>query len=184
MTEFSMKDLGELHNFLGIKIERTKAGMFLSQTSYMKNLFFRFKIDECKAAKTPMEITPWKEQDNLNEETLECVIEEKLYRELVGCFMYLMLITRPDLCTSVNYFSRFQSNVTDLHWNGLKRILRYIKDTLNYGLYYRRFESCNDVALLGYADADWAGEANRKSISGFFFRVYNAIVLWATRRLP
>ncbi|GAB1869619.1 Gag-pol polyprotein [Camponotus japonicus] len=182
MNEFSMKDLGKLHNFLGIKLERTKAGMFLSQSAYMKNLLSRFKVDECKAAKTPMEVNPWKEQDNLNKENLECIIEKKPYRELIGCLMYLMLTTRPDLSASVNYFSRFQSNATDLHWNGLKRILRYIRGTLNYGLFYRRSGSGNDAALMGYADADWAGDADRKSTSGFLFRVYNATVLWATRK--
>lgn len=182
MTEFSMKDLGKLNNFLGIKIERTKAGMFLNQTAYMKNLLSRFKMDECKAAKTPMEVKPWKEQDNPNEKNLECIVEKKPYRELIGCLMYLMLTTRPDLSASVNYFSRFQSNATDLHWNGLKRILRYIKGTLNYGLFYQRFGNGGGMTLPGYADADWAGDVDRKSTSGFLFRVYDATVLWTTRK--
>lgn len=106
-NEFSMKDLGKLRNFLEIKIERIKVGMFLRQATYMKNLLSRFNIDECKASKTPMEVNPWKEQDNQNKKNLECIVEKKPYRELIGCLMYLMLTTRPDLSASVNYYSRF-----------------------------------------------------------------------------
>lgn len=182
MNEFSMKDLGKLDNFLGIKIERTNEGMFLSQTVYMKNLLTRFNMDECKASKTPMEVTSWKEQDN--RENLNCIIEKKPYRELVGCLMHLMLTTRQDLSASVNYLIRFQTNATDLHWNGLKRILRYVKGTLDYGLFYQRSKSSN-VTLLGYADADWAGDTDRKSTSRFLIQVCNATivyVLWATRK--
>ncbi|EZA48641.1 Copia protein [Ooceraea biroi] len=91
--------------------------------------------------------------------------------------MYLMLTTRPDLSVSVNFFSRFQSNATDLHWNDLKRILRYIKGTLNYDLFYQRGNH-NRKTLLGYVDTDWAGGADRKSTSGFLFQV-----LWATRQI-
>ncbi|KMQ82162.1 retrovirus-related gag-pol polyprotein [Lasius niger] len=145
----------------------------------MKNLLTRFNMDECKASKTPMEVASWKEQDN--KENLICIIEKKPYRELVGCLMYLMLTTRPDLSPSVNYLSRFQSNGTDLHWNGLKRILRYVKGTLDYGLFYQWSES-SSVTLLGYADADWAGDTDRKSTSGFLLQVCNATALWATRK--
>lgn len=56
-----------------------------------------------------------------------------------------------------------------------------MKGTLNYGLFYRRSGNSNE-ALQGYAGADWTGDTDRKSTSGFLFRVYNAIVLWVTRK--
>jgi len=68
----------------------------------------------------------------------ETIIESKPYRELVGCrLMYLMLTTRPDLSTVVNFYSRFQSNAKLIHWKGLKRILRYVKGILNYRLLFK-----------------------------------------------
>ena len=113
--KFSMTDLGELNFFLGIKIERKEDGMYLSQTAYLKNLLKRFNMENCKPSKTPMEVKPPAEEDSTN-----CIIGKKPFRELVGCLMYVMLTTRPDISTAVNFYSRFQSNATETHWTGLK----------------------------------------------------------------
>lgn len=103
------------------------------------------------------------------------------YRELIGCLMYGMLAGRPDLSASVGYFSRFQSNPTDDHWNYLKRVLRYIKDTLSIKLVYKRDPS--NKLLVGFADADWGGDTNdRKSTSGYIFKVFNSTVSWSSRK--
>jgi len=120
-NKFLMKDLGKLQSFLGINIKRTSNALHMSQATYAQKLLKRFGMEECKPVKTSMEIKPPKNVD------AEVIDETKPYRELVGCLMYLMLTTRPDLSTAVNHFSRFQSNTTEAHWKGLKRILRYIQ---------------------------------------------------------
>jgi hypothetical protein len=102
--ELDMKDLVELHYILGIKIERTNDGMIVGQSTYLRNLLKRFNMEVCKPTKTPMEVKSRKETD-----LIECIIESKPYRELIGCLMYVMLNMRPNLSAAVNYYSRFQS---------------------------------------------------------------------------
>lgn len=173
--KFHMNDLGELYCFLGIKIDTKKEGLVLSQSTYLKNSLRRFGMEDCKPSKTPMEVKP-----STKLETTQSIIEIKPYRELVECLMYVMLTTRPDLSAAVNYYSRFQSNVTETHWKWLKRILRYIKDTIDLCLIYKKTSTS---PLVGYADSDWAGSVDdRKSTTAYLFEVFGAIVTWTTRK--
>ena len=74
------------------------------------------------------------------------------------------------------------SNPGTEHWTALKRVLRYIKGTLDVGL---QFNGCSQesVDLIGYADADWAGDiTERKSTSGYVFKVCGALVSWRSKR--
>ena len=68
------------------------------------------------------------------------------------------------------------------HWSGVKRVLRYIKGTLDQGLKFESSSDC-DINLHGYADADWAGDATtRKSTSGYMFSLAGATVSWKSKR--
>lgn len=100
---------------------------------------------------------------------------------LIGCLTYLALSSRPDISAAVNFFSRYQSAPTSEHWSHLKRILRYLKGTVNHGLTFRRNEG--SAPLVGYADADWGNDpADRRSISGNVFQVFDGTVSWMTRK--
>jgi len=80
-----------------------------------------------------------------------------------------MLATRPDLNFAVNYFSRYQHDQTEVRWKGLKRILRYIRGTLNnLNLSYSK-ETITEVSC--FVDADYGSESDRKSTSGFLVKV-------------
>lgn len=90
-------------------------------------------------------------------------LTKKPFRELVGCLMYLMLGSRPDICYTVNFFSRFQDKGTDEAWDCLKRVLRYLKSTTHLGLEFQRNEN---KELCCFVDADWGGDLNdRKSVT-------------------
>lgn len=177
MSEFKMTDLGPLHLFLGIKIDRTNEGMFLTQSQYIQNLLNRFGMANCNSAATPIELDPTQELQG------DCILETKPYRELIGCLSYLSLTTRPDISVAVNFYSRFQSNATDAQWVGLKRILRYLKGTMEVGMFYKQSKLPIET-LIGYADADFAGKTtnDKKSTSGYLFEVYGNNVMWATRK--
>lgn len=172
--EFDMTDMGRLKSFLGVKIEFRPNGMFLSQKVYTENLLKRFGMEHCNPKRTPL-------NTNHAEETEDekIITEEKPYRELVGCLSYLMLNTRPDICAAVHYFSRFQNNAKECHWNGLKGILRYLRGTTDFGLFFKR--TSEDI-LIGHADSDWAGDRSRKSTTGYLFKVYDATVCWVTKK--
>jgi len=89
------------------------------------------------------------------------------------------MATRPDICSAVNYFSQFQSEPTEEHWKGLKRILRYLQGTLDLGL---MISKRSEIPLTGYADADYANNYDRKSVTGFVVEVFGNTVSWCTRK--
>lgn len=103
--KFEMQDMGDLKHFLGINIRRNKEGLYLSQNNYLQALLKRFEMLECKESKTPMDPT----SITLGSEAPSPTVIKPV-RELIGCLMYVMLATRPDLSATVNICSRQQSN--------------------------------------------------------------------------
>lgn len=174
---FEMEDLGELKQFLGITVRRTSSGIYLNQKNYLSNLLERFGMKDCNKSSTPITENILTEEQ-INKEELS---SQKPIRELIGCLMYVMQGTRPDLSVSVNTCSRFQKYTTsDLLWKTLKGILRYVKGTLDYELF---FDKHCEEALVGFADSDWAGDkSDRKSTSGYLFKIYGGTVCWTTRK--
>lgn len=149
----------------------------LSQTHYLKNVLKKFDMFDCKPAATPIE----KGLNLMNGD--ENSLTNQPYRELIGCLTYATQTTRPDLCSSTNYFSRFQNCCTDEHYNYAKRILRYIRGTADLKLIYHRNESAD--ILTGYTDSDWAGDLNdRKSTSGYVFKIFGNTVSWLSQKQP
>jgi len=167
--KFKIKDMGEPQSFLGIEITREKGEMYLSQSSYLRSLLKRFKMEDCNPVKTmkvKLEIKSEKRTD-------------KPCRELIGCLMYVMTATRPDLSAAVNYLSRYQTNPTEELWVCLKRVLRYIKGTLDLKLCYRKGKQ--DV-LLAYADSNWNKSEDSRSTSGYLLQVFGNTVCWVTKK--
>lgn len=138
----------------------------------------KFEMSDCKQIGTPME-AGLKLERNGNANGIATL--QPPYRELIGYLMYVSLTTRPDLAFATNFFSRFQSNFGDEHFMYAKRILKYIKGTLDSKLVYQRNENADP--LTGFADADWANDTfDSKSISGFVFKVYGNVVSWSSRK--
>ena len=101
------------------------------------------------------------------------------YASAVRSLMYAMLCTRIDICYTVRLVSRYQSNPSKAHWKAVKRILRYLKGTMDYSLCYQG----KDMLLRGYTDADWAGDVDeRKYTSGFIFLLGNSAISWSSKK--
>lgn len=141
----------------------------------MENVIRKFGMNDCRAVETPMEKgLNLKKGDPNNLPNIP-------YRELMGCLTYATITTRPDICAVVNYFSRFQSCYTSEHFTHAKRILRYLKGTLDIKMVYCRDEKAE--LQVGFVDADFGNDINdRKSISSFVFKVFNNTVSWASRK--
>ncbi|KAL0324815.1 UNVERIFIED_CONTAM: Retrovirus-related Pol polyprotein from transposon RE1, partial [Sesamum radiatum] len=75
-----------------------------------------------------------------------------MYRKLVGSLIYLTL-TRPDISFAVGVMSRYLQNPKKYHLEAVRRILRYVKSTLGFGIMLKKGEDCR---LVGYCDADYA----------------------------
>lgn len=175
---FKMKDLGTVSSYLGINISHDlNSGVTkLNQTTYLKNVLKIFGMTDCNAVSTPMD--PNFKLSLINAESSDEKQEHRC-RKLIGCLMYAMTGTRPDLCFPVSFLSRFQSQASEELWVALKRVLRYIKGTVDLCLVYTKGDQC----LKGYADADWAGDlTERKSTSGYLFQVGPSTVVWSSKK--
>lgn len=102
------------------------------------------------------------------------------YREAVGSLMYLSIATRPDISFAVNQASRYLERPTTTQWKAVKRILKYIKGTVGYGLL---FNCDQNKELLTYSDADYAGDLEtRRSTTGYVLRFASGTIYWNSQR--
>ena len=175
-SKFQMKDMGGIRKFLNIEIEyNMKFGyMILSQKEAIGKLIQKFKMENCSSVQTP--IVNSKELYQSSPDVLQ---ENIPYRQLIGSLMFIMLASRPDICFSVTLLSRFLENPTPIHWKAAKRLIRYLKGTMDIGLVYR---SSNIGSLTIYTDSDWANSIDRKSISGMTIYHDGNLVSWSSRK--
>jgi hypothetical protein len=175
-VRFQMKELGQLKHFLGLEVDRTREGIFLCQQKYSKDLLKRFGMLECKPISKPME--PNAKMCAHEGKDLE---DATMYRQLVGSLIYLTL-TRPDISYAVSVMSRYMQNPKKPHLEAVRRILRYVKSTIDYGLLYKKGEDCK---LVGYCDADYAGDHDtRRSTTGYVFKLGSGTISWCSKRQP
>ena len=174
-ARFAVTDMGELHHFLGVKIVQLEGQIWIGQPSYSKDLLVRFRLEESKPTATPMDVgCKLMKAENENE-----MCDKQLYQSAVGSLLYLSTRTRPDIAFAVGSFARFNSQPSNEHWSAVKRIMRYLKGTIHLGLVYD--DEGDD--LVGYSDADWAGDCNdRKSTSGYSFLLSGAVVSWRSKK--
>ena len=93
--------------------------------------------------------------------------------------MFAAIVSRPDIMHAVGVVSRFLENHTNMHWNAVKRIIKYLNGTINYSI---KYESSCSYNLVGYADADYAGDSQtRRSTTGYIFKLCNGPVTWASK---
>jgi hypothetical protein len=170
-TKFEMSDLGLLSFYLGIEVQQHAEGISLCQAHYASRILQLGGMEGCNSAHTPME-----ERLRLSRESTAEEVDATEYRRIVGSLRYLVH-TRPDLAFAVGFVSRFMERPTKEHMMAVKRILRYVAGTINYGLHYRR--KTKEVRLIGYSDSDLAGDIDtRKSTSGTLFFFGNCLVSW------
>ncbi|CAL8995682.1 unnamed protein product [Prunus brigantina] len=172
-VEFELKDLGDLHYFLGIQISRTNSGLFLSQSKYVQDLLVKTEMTEAKACDTPC--LPY---HRLLKDDGQPYGNPTLYRSIVGALQYLTF-TRPDIAFSVHQVCQFMQTPMVSHFTAVKRILRYLKGTMSFGLRYTR----GNLNLTAFSDADWAGDPNdRRSTTGLVVFLGSNPVSWSSKK--
>ncbi|KAL0415961.1 UNVERIFIED_CONTAM: Retrovirus-related Pol polyprotein from transposon RE1 [Sesamum latifolium] len=131
---------------------------------------------ECNSVNTPIECGV-----KLSKDDGARKVDSTTFRSLVGSLRYLTY-TRPDILFAGGLVSQFMENPSEEHMNAAKRILRYLKCTFNYGIFYT---SSNDVCLKGYCDSDYAGDVDdRKSTTEFVFYFGENTISWCSRKQP
>ena len=114
-----MKDLGNLHYFLGLKVTQSLQGLFLSQVKYARDILIRAELHDSKPIATSMVVSHHLTFDG------PLFHSPTIYRSLVGSLQYLT-ITRPDITHEVNSISQFMHAPRESHFQAIKRILRYV----------------------------------------------------------
>ena len=99
------------------------------------------------------------------------------YASAMGCLMYAMVCTRPDLAQAISAISKFLSNPGRSHWDAVKWIFRYLRGTTNYGLMFSRHQSV--PSFVGYVDADYTRDLDdRRSTTGYMFTLSRGPICW------
>ena len=176
--KFDIKDMGKLHYFLGIEVlQKQKTGdIWIGQSNYTENLLKKCNMQDSKPVSTPADAS----QKLVNAADGEECVKQQQYQSIVGSLLYLSVSSRPDITYSVSTLAKFSSQPNKQHWTALKRVLRYLKGTVHYGITYTRKSS---KECVGYSDADWAGDLDdRKSTSGYLFQVSGGAVTWRSKK--
>jgi hypothetical protein len=176
--EFALKDLGELHYFLGIEVTKIQDDILLSQNKYATEILQRAGMMKCKHVDTPLLVS---EKLSAYEGDVLGPEDATRYRNLVGGLQCLTL-TRPDLAVSVNKVCQYLNSPTTKHLMAAKRILRYVRDTLDMGLHIVKSPS---MLVSGFSYAEWARCLDdRRSTRGFAIFFGSNLVSWSARKQP
>ncbi|XP_019179520.1 PREDICTED: uncharacterized protein LOC109174720 [Ipomoea nil] len=156
---FKIKDLGQLHYFLGIEATRSPNGINLCQRKYTLDILKENGFLEAKPAKTPFTTG-----QRLNTTNGKPLANSEQYRRLVGKLLYLTN-TRPDISYVVQQLSQFVDRPSDIHLMAAHRVLRFLKGSPGRGLFYA---AKSPVRLQGFSDSDWG--------------TWNSLISWKTKK--
>ncbi|XP_023762718.2 uncharacterized mitochondrial protein AtMg00810-like [Lactuca sativa] len=167
--------MGLLSYYLGIEVSQELRGISLKQEGYARKLLEKAGLLDCNPIETPME-----NNLELTKDESGKPVDATEYRSIVGGLRYLCH-TRPDISYVVGVVSRFLERPTEQHNQAVKRILRYIKGTLNLGLVYTR--SKEKKHIIAYSDSNHARDVNdRRSTSGMVFYLNKNLVTWSSQK--
>ena len=179
-SEFDIKDLGHAKRILGMEIirDRRNGTMFLSQKKYLEKVLNTFGMNNCKPV-----ITPLASHFKLSNQQCPTTSEEKKemskvpYANTVGCMVYAMVLTRPDISHALSLISRYMASPGKEHWKAAKWVMGYLNGTLEYGLLYGKNRETNEAGLWGYVDFDYAGDLDRRrSQTGYMFMLNGCLI--------
>lgn len=170
---FRMKNLGSLSNFLGIEAHRSSTGITLSQSSYALQVMQCAAMIGCKTLSTPASMKEFSSAHSMDD-----FENPSLYRKIVGKLQYLT-ITRPDIAYAVNRACQAMHKPLQIHYQNLKRIIRYIQGTVTHQMLIQK----SDLTLHAFADSDWASDqTTRKSTSGNCMFLGKNLISWSVKK--
>jgi len=176
MKRWESQDLGELTEFLHMRIGRAGQSIFLDQVQYLQTVLERCGMQNAKAVPTPLPAgyAPTKSLDKAANPELR-----SRYQTVIGSLLYLMLGTRPDISFAVTKMAQFAANPTEDHLKHALYICRYVIGTPNYHLTYN---GAGGQGLSACTDSDWASDVNtRRSTSGYFIKLAGGLISWTTK---
>nr|GEW74212.1 retrovirus-related Pol polyprotein from transposon TNT 1-94 [Tanacetum cinerariifolium] len=174
VKRFEMSMMGEMNFFLGLQVNQFSNGIFINQSKYILDILKRFGMENCDTVPTPMV-----EQAKLKLDLVEKPVDHTVYQSMIGSLMYVTS-SRPDIMFATCMCARYQANPNEHHVSAVKRIFRYLKGTINLGLWYPKDSGFD---LTAYSDADHAGcHLDRKSTSGSVQFLGDKFVCWSSKK--
>jgi len=177
-NRFRMKDLGKLSWFLGIQFEYENDCITMFQSNFISRILDKFSMTESTPRTLPCDIHVNK-FDFSDSPPLD---DPRIYREIIGSLIYIMTCTRPDLSYVITKLSQYMNNPNQAHLNLARNVLRYLKGSIDERLYFRK--SSEPLRIFGFCDSDWGGSEDRKSLSGYCFRLSkdSSLISWKTKK--
>ncbi|GKA19763.1 hypothetical protein Tco_0699678 [Tanacetum coccineum] len=166
--------MGKMSFFLGLQISQSTRGIFLNQSKYALEIIKNYGLKSSDLVDTLMV-----KKSKLDEDPQGKIVDPTHYRGMIGSLMYLTF-SRPDRVFVVCMCARYQAKPTEKYLHAVKRIFRYLKGTINMGLWYSKDSS---IALTAYADADHAGcQYTRRSTYGSMQLLGDKLVSWSSKK--
>jgi len=175
-SDFPIKNLGELSFFLGVEAIRSDEGLYLSHRRYILDLLLRSKMD-----KSIPSITPMSTFQILNKSDGAPFHDPYLYRSIVGGLQYLSF-TKPELAFAIHKVSKYMHDSKEPHWVAVKRILRYLKETISHAIL---IQPDHLLQLQTFSDADWASDQDdKRSIGVYSVYLGKNLISWSCKKQP
>ncbi|GJU99817.1 retrovirus-related pol polyprotein from transposon TNT 1-94 [Tanacetum coccineum] len=170
-SKFKISMMGKISFFLGLPISQSPRGIFINQSKYALESLKKYGFDSCDPVDTPM-----MEKSKLDEDKERKVVDLSHYRGMIGTLLYLTT-SRPDLQFAICMCARYQARPTEKHLHAVKKIFRYLKGTVNRGLWYPKDSS---IALIAFAHAGC--QDTRRSTYGSMQFLGDRLVSWSSKR--
>nr|GEV37745.1 retrovirus-related Pol polyprotein from transposon TNT 1-94 [Tanacetum cinerariifolium] len=173
-SKFQMSMMGKMSFFLGLQVSQSPEGIFINQSKYALEISTKYGMDTSDPIDTPMV-----DRSKQDEDPLGIPVNQTRFQGTVGSVMYLTA-SRPDLVFAVCMCARYQAKPTKKHLEVIKQVFRYLRGTINWGLWYSKDTA---MALTAYADADHAGcQDTRRSTSGSAQFLRDNLVSWSSKK--
>ncbi|CAM6124024.1 unnamed protein product [Calypogeia fissa] len=176
---FEMRDIGKPNYCLGLQFNYPQTGILINQSTYTEKILKQFNMDSAHPVSTPMDLRSsdaTRDTFKKRTETKEILGPKKPYLSDIGALMYLATQSRPDIAFAVNLLACHSAMPTIRHWNGVKRVFRYLRGTTELGLFFPKH---SEKLLIGYADAGYLSNPDdAKSQTGYVFLQGGTAISW------
>lgn len=179
--KYSIKRLGKPTQFLNWAIKHLPTGaIHVSQPHAIQDLLTHANMQDCNGKQSPYADT--KPLDKQADTPLLPHKKLKVYQQLVGDLRYITDSTRPDIYYITNRLAQYMQHPREHHWQNLKSVLRYLKQTAHHGLTYKPMHNTTHPNIVTYSDADYANAKDFKSITGTLHLYHKAPISWHSKK--
>ncbi|KAL7284517.1 hypothetical protein ACG7TL_001808 [Trametes sanguinea] len=175
MKKWECRDLGEVKEFLRMRIQRSGSTIRIDQCAYLEKVLQRCGMQNAKSAPTPL---PAGYYPKPNDGTADPTLRSR-FQTVIGSLLYIMLGTRPDIAFAVTKLSQFAANPSQEHLNKALYICRYLIGTRSYALVYK---GASGLGISACTDSDWGSDpSSRRSQTGYFLKLAGGTFSWQSR---